>query len=144
MKIAKSSIGTKPKYDIIYNNCEYFVTECVYGSRFSTQTEIKYKSWTQYFIIKYFVLLFIYFSIVLHATKSLCQLYFSNISESVQGIKVWFLSIFNIFTICNGDRSPTVRQHSNTQRLVISVNLPNCSFIITYELIFSLKLLALI
>ncbi len=38
IKLARARIG-EGGYDIIHNNCEHFVNECVYGKKYSAQVE---------------------------------------------------------------------------------------------------------
>jgi len=74
MSFALKSIGDKT-YDKIYYNCEYFVTECVYGSAFSTQTEVKYLAWTQWFVCNYITILSIYMFIFILWSQKCIQDY---------------------------------------------------------------------
>lgn len=41
---AKSRIGERG-YNILYNNCEHFVYECVFGIKYCSQTEKMRKLW---------------------------------------------------------------------------------------------------
>lgn len=44
IQIARERIGEKG-YSILYNNCEHFVHECVFGEKFCSQTEGIRKLW---------------------------------------------------------------------------------------------------
>ena len=60
MEIALRRIEQRITYDQIYYNCEHFVTECVYGTPFSFQSEIKIRTWNEEFLSKYAKLFIIY------------------------------------------------------------------------------------
>jgi len=64
MNLTFEKVNTQRDYDEIYYNCEHFVTECVYGSAFSSQTEVKWNSWNNIFVIKYLKLLFFYMLLI--------------------------------------------------------------------------------
>lgn len=64
MEIALRRIEQRITYDQIYYNCEHFVTECVYGTPFSSQSEIKHHTWNEEFVTKYTKLSIIYKLIV--------------------------------------------------------------------------------
>lgn len=44
IEIARDRIGEKG-YSILYNNCEHFVYECVFGEKYCSQTETIRKFW---------------------------------------------------------------------------------------------------
>jgi hypothetical protein len=64
MAFSNEKIGTQVDYNKIYYNCEHFVTECVYGLKLSSQSEVKWNSWDNIFVIKYLKLFFIYMSFI--------------------------------------------------------------------------------
>ncbi len=64
MAFSYKKIGTQVDYNQIYYNCEHFVTECVYGLPLSSQSEVKWNSWNNIFVIKYQNLFFIYMSFI--------------------------------------------------------------------------------
>jgi hypothetical protein len=64
MSLSFGKVDTQLDYNQIYYNCEHFVTECVYGSAFSSRTEVKWNSWNNVFVIKYLKLLFFYMLLI--------------------------------------------------------------------------------
>jgi hypothetical protein len=63
MATAFNSIENNKSYDTIYYNCEFFVTQCVYGSGISSQTEVKYMTISEEFCTKFLKLFIIYLSL---------------------------------------------------------------------------------
>lgn len=49
MATAFNSIENNKSYDTINYNCEFFVTQCVYGFGISSQTEVKYMTISEEF-----------------------------------------------------------------------------------------------
>lgn len=64
MKLTFKKVNTQRHYNEIHYNCEHFVTKCVYGSKFSSQTLVKLNSLNNIFVIKYLKLLFFYMLLI--------------------------------------------------------------------------------